>query len=33
MVTGWGSALLIGAMDMYGLPDALRQAWRIIAGG
>jgi manganese transport protein len=30
---GWASALLITAMDVYGLPDALRTAWRVIAGG
>jgi manganese transport protein len=33
MVTGWGSALLITAMAIYTLPDALKQAWRIISGG
>ncbi len=32
MLTGWGSALLITAMDLYGLPDALRSAWMVIAG-
>jgi manganese transport protein len=32
-VAGWGSALLITAMDLYSLPDALQQAWRIIRGG
>jgi manganese transport protein len=29
---GWTSALLITAMDLYGLPDLLKEAWRIIAG-
>ncbi len=28
LITGWGTALLITAMDIYGLPDALKQAWR-----
>ena len=32
LVTGWGSALLITAMDIYGLPDSLRAAWLVIAG-
>ncbi len=30
---GWASALLITAMDLYGLPDALRTAWQVVAGG
>ena len=25
-------ALLITAMDVYGLPDALKQAWHVIVG-
>ncbi len=29
---GWGSALLITAFDFYGLPDAVRTAWQVIAG-
>ncbi len=29
---GWISAVLITAMDVYGLPDALRDAWTIIHG-
>ena len=33
LVTGWGSAILITALDIYGLPDAFRQAWHVIAGG
>jgi hypothetical protein len=32
MITGWGTALLITAMDIYSLPDALKQAWVVIAG-
>ncbi len=33
LITGWGSALLITAMDIYGLPDSIRQAWQVISGG
>jgi manganese transport protein len=32
LLAGWGSALLITAMDIYSLPDALRQAWMVIVG-
>ena len=32
LVTGWGSALLITCMDIYSLPDALKQAWAVIVG-
>jgi len=32
MVTGWGTALLITVMDIYSLPDAMRQAWAVIVG-
>lgn len=32
-IAGWGSALLITAMDVYGLPDAIHAAWQVIAGG
>ena len=32
MVAGWATAIIITAMDLYGLPDALREAWAIIAG-
>ncbi len=32
MLTGWGSALLITAMDVYGLPEALKSAWAVIVG-
>jgi manganese transport protein len=31
--TGWGSALLITALDIYGLPDSIRTAWHVITGG
>ena len=30
--TGWGTALAITAMDIYSLPDALKQAWVVIVG-
>jgi len=30
---GWGSALLIAAMDIWGLPDSLKSAWHFITGG
>ncbi|HUK64883.1 MAG TPA: divalent metal cation transporter, partial [Dongiaceae bacterium] len=29
---GWGSALLITAMDVYALPDSLRSAWQVVTG-
>ena len=29
LVLGWGSALLITAMDVYSLPESLRTAWHI----
>jgi len=29
---GWGTALLITVMDIYSLPDALKQAWAVIVG-
>jgi manganese transport protein len=32
MVAGWGSALLITAMDLYGLPAAVQGAWAVIIG-
>jgi len=33
LIAGWGSAMLITAMDLYGLPDSLKAAWQVIAGG
>ena len=30
---GWSSAILISAMDIYGLPDSLKAAWQVLAGG
>ena len=32
MLAGWGSAILITAMDVYGLPDSLRSAWLVVTG-
>ena len=32
-IAGWASALLITALDLYGLPDALKSAWHVIVGG
>ncbi len=29
---GWTSCILITALDIYGLPDSLREAWTVIAG-
>jgi manganese transport protein len=33
LIAGWSSAILITAMDIYGLPDSLKAAWQVIAGG
>jgi manganese transport protein len=33
LVTGWGSALVITAMDAWGFPDAMKQAWQVVTGG
>ena len=33
LTAGWASAILITAMDVYGLPDSLRAAWQVIVGG
>ncbi len=33
LIVGWGSALLITAMDIWGLPDSLQEAWKVIIGG
>jgi len=32
-IAGWSSALLITALDVYGLPASLKEAWRIVVGG
>jgi manganese transport protein len=33
LAAGWASALLITAMDAYGLPDSLRAVLRVVVGG
>jgi len=33
LAAGWTSALLITGLDIYGLPDAVREAWAVITGG
>jgi manganese transport protein len=33
LAAGWGGAIIITAMDLWGLPDSLRQAWQVIRGG
>jgi manganese transport protein len=33
LIAGWGSALLITAMDICGLPDSIKSAWHVITGG
>ncbi len=32
LMLGWGTAILITALDIIGLPDSLRDAWTVIAG-
>jgi manganese transport protein len=32
LVAGWTSAVIITAMDIYGLPEAVKSAWMVIAG-
>jgi manganese transport protein len=32
LIAGWGSAILITAMDLWGLPDSLKSAWHVILG-
>lgn len=32
LAAGWSSALLITALDVYGLPDSIRQAWAVVVG-
>ncbi len=33
LAAGWGSAILITAMDLWGLPESLKAAWHVIVGG
>jgi manganese transport protein len=32
LTAGWSSAIVITAMDIYGLPDSVRSAWQVIIG-
>src|SRR5579859_36700 len=33
LAAGWATALLITAMDLWGLPDSLGAAWQVVTGG
>jgi manganese transport protein len=33
LIAGWGSAVLITLMDLYGLPDSVKSAWHVVTGG
>ena len=33
LIAGWGSALLITAMDIFALPETAQDAWKVIIGG
>ena len=33
LAAGWASAILITAMDIYGLPESLKTAWQLLIGG
>ncbi len=33
MMAGWTSAIVITAMDLWGLPESLKAAWAVITGG
>jgi len=33
LAAGWTSAVLITAMDLFGLPELLSESWHIIIGG
>jgi manganese transport protein len=32
LAAGWTSAILITAMDIYGLPESVKAAWQVVAG-
>lgn len=32
LIAGWGSAILICAIDIYGLPESMRAAWQVVTG-
>jgi manganese transport protein len=33
LILGWASVIAITGMDIYSLPDALKDAWHIVGGG
>ena len=33
LIAGWTSAILIAAMDVWGLPESLKAAWQVLTGG
>jgi manganese transport protein len=33
LIAGWSSAILITAMDLYGLPESIKAAWQMLIGG
>jgi manganese transport protein len=33
LIAGWTSALVITVLDIYGLPESLKQAWAVVTGG
>jgi manganese transport protein len=33
LATGWACVVLITVMDVYGLPDAVHDAWKVVTGG
>ncbi len=32
LIAGWGSAIVITGMDLFGLPDSIKSAWHVIIG-
>ncbi len=32
LIAGWGSAILISAIDLYGLPESIRVSWQVMTG-
>jgi manganese transport protein len=32
LIAGWGSAILITVLDIDGIPDSLKAAWKVIIG-
>jgi len=32
LIAGWGSAIFITALDLFGLPESLKSAWQVIVG-